>query len=230
MLAGGGDRDKLRGECFEAGSFGRSICSGRWGTFLVLQGEEDGGCHRLLPPPDRERGHTRPSALWGPCHGRGSQNPRAQPGARGTQKVPLRGGLSQIFHCDWHLSVAFTWRRSPRPPCAVPGGVPPLRVWPGGVQPRQRRGRGWRTQPGSGRNSSRAGGRGARQRPDTHAGLGAVPPPCQARDFSDAGPLSPGVSPVFSEVPAPSWPLLLFTVLHLTAGRGEQRPAGRGRS
>lgn len=113
MLAGGGDGDKLRGECFEAGSFGRSICSGRWGTFLVLQGEEDGGCHRLLPPPDRERGHTRPSALWGPCHGRGSQNPRAQPGARGTQKVPLRGGLSQIFHCDWHLSVAFTWRRSP---------------------------------------------------------------------------------------------------------------------
>lgn len=109
------------------GHLAAAFVRGCWGTFLVLQGEEDGGCHRLLSPPDRERGHTRPSALWGPCHGRGSQNPRAQPGARGTQKVPLRGGLSQIFHCDWHLSVAFTWRRSPPSSVSCPrrGSSPP---------------------------------------------------------------------------------------------------------
>lgn len=132
--------------------------------------------------------------------------------------------------------MAFAWQRSPSPtPCVLSheGSSPPsVASAPARSSPTQ-------TEAGAeaeGRSqeaaetAARAGGRGAREGPTPTLGWALFPHPARPGDFSDAGPLSPGVRPVFSEVPAPSQPLMLFTVLHLTAGRGKQCPAGRGRN
>lgn len=179
-----------------------------------------------------------PPALWGPCHGRSHQKP---PSLAGSQFCSAgTGGLShECFHfpsSPFQLefqgqNLPFTWQRgllpalarlvSPRPP--LPG--PALRV-ASGSNPDRGGGGGRETKPGSGRNSFQGAEGGVRLEAEHPRWAGrccsVLRPPGQG-DFSDAGAfprsLGSGRSP-------PHLSLFPFTVLHLTAGRGQQCPAG----